>query len=81
MLSFRIFEDASFQKKLRAVPEDDEGIDIEFLRREIKKSEDKAKADNNAHPVSFTRSAQHTSMPVLSSGSGHLMICTRCGIA
>ncbi|EAT90668.2 hypothetical protein SNOG_02456 [Parastagonospora nodorum SN15] len=49
MLSFRIFEDAGFQKKLRAVPEDDEGIDIEYLRQEIKKSEDQAKANDDVY--------------------------------
>jgi aspartate/methionine/tyrosine aminotransferase len=52
MLSFRIFEDAGFHEKLRAVPEDDEGIDIEYLRQQIKKSEDKAKAEGNNEPVS-----------------------------
>ncbi|KAF2849206.1 PLP-dependent transferase [Plenodomus tracheiphilus IPT5] len=50
MLSFRIFEDAGFHKKLRAVPEDSEGIDIEFLRREIQKSEEKAKSEGNDKP-------------------------------
>jgi DNA-binding transcriptional MocR family regulator len=52
MLSFRMFEDAGFHQKLRAIPEDDQGIDIEYLRREIKKSEDKAKAAGNDEPVS-----------------------------
>ncbi|KAF1947420.1 PLP-dependent transferase [Clathrospora elynae] len=47
MLAFRIFEDAGFHKKLRAVPEDDEGIDMEFLRSQIRKSEDKAISENN----------------------------------
>ncbi|ORY13863.1 pyridoxal phosphate-dependent transferase [Clohesyomyces aquaticus] len=51
MLAFRIFDDSGFHKKLRAVPEDDEGIDIEFLRKEIKKSEDKAIADGNDAPL------------------------------
>jgi DNA-binding transcriptional MocR family regulator len=51
MLSFRIFEDAGFHGTLRAVPEDDEGIDIGYLRSEIKKSEDKAKTDGNNEPV------------------------------
>lgn len=35
-LACRIFEDAGFRGRLRAVPEDDEGIDIEFLQRELK---------------------------------------------
>ncbi|KAF5849250.1 hypothetical protein GGP41_006188 [Bipolaris sorokiniana] len=51
MLAFRIFEDAGFHKKLRAVPEDDEGIDMDYLRSEIKKSEDNAIADNNNEPL------------------------------
>lgn len=52
MLAFRIFDDSGFSKKLRAIPEDDEGIDIEYLKQEIKKSEDKAVADGNDAPVS-----------------------------
>ncbi len=60
MLSFRIFDDAGFQKKLRAVPEDDEGIDIEFLRREIRKSEEKARLDKNDQPVSASKSTSPT---------------------
>jgi aspartate/methionine/tyrosine aminotransferase len=55
MLSFRIFEDAGFHGTLRAVPEDDEGIDIEYLRSEIQKSENKAKADGNNEPVCTAR--------------------------
>lgn len=42
-LAFRIFEDAGFAGKMRAVPEDDAGIDIEFLRRELHKSEEQAR--------------------------------------
>lgn len=52
MLSFRMFEDAGFHDKLRAIPEDNEGIDIEYLRQQIKKSEAKAKVDGNDLPVS-----------------------------
>ncbi|KAF2423798.1 PLP-dependent transferase [Tothia fuscella] len=51
MLAFRIFDDSGFSKKLRAVPEDEEGVDIEFLRREIKKSEDDAMAKGNTKPL------------------------------
>jgi DNA-binding transcriptional MocR family regulator len=39
-LAFGIFEDAGFAGKMRAVPEDGEGLDIGFLEREIGKSED-----------------------------------------
>jgi DNA-binding transcriptional MocR family regulator len=55
MLSFRIFEDSGFHKKLRAVPEDDDGVDIDYLRSEIRKSEDKARAEGNNEPVSTMR--------------------------
>ncbi|KAK5253518.1 Valine--pyruvate aminotransferase [Cryomyces antarcticus] len=51
MLAFRSFEDAGFSGKLRAVPEDEEGIDLGFLRREIHKSEEKAKAEGNTKPT------------------------------
>jgi DNA-binding transcriptional MocR family regulator len=45
-LAFRIFEDAGFGVggKMRSVPEDEEGVDVEYLRREMKKSEEEAKA-------------------------------------
>ncbi|KAL6705633.1 Valine--pyruvate aminotransferase [Coniothyrium glycines] len=50
MLSFRIFEDSGFHKKMRAIPEDDQGIDLDFLRREIRRSEDRALAEGNTEP-------------------------------
>lgn len=50
MLVFRIFEDAGFNGKMRAVPEDEEGIDIEYLRREIRKSEDDAQHRGMTRP-------------------------------
>ncbi|RMZ68613.1 aminotransferase [Pyrenophora seminiperda CCB06] len=50
MLAFRIFEDAGFHKKLRAVPEDEQGIDIGYLRTQIRISEDEAKTANNNEP-------------------------------
>ena len=51
MLAFRIFEDAGFAGKMRAVPEDEEGINIAYLRRELQKSEDKAKSRGNTTPL------------------------------
>lgn len=41
-LAFRIFNDSAFDGRLKAVPEDEEGIDIEFLRRGIQQSEQRA---------------------------------------
>jgi len=51
MLVYRIFDDSGFQKKLRAVPEDGQGINIEYLRKEIRKSEEKAEKEGNNEPV------------------------------
>ena len=44
MLAFRIFEDAG--------PEDEEGIDMSYLRSQIRQSEERAKSENNNEPVS-----------------------------
>lgn len=51
-LAFRIFEDAGFgvAGKMRAVPENEEGIDTEFLRRELTKSEEAAKKNGLSRP-------------------------------
>jgi aspartate/methionine/tyrosine aminotransferase len=54
MLAFRIFDDSGFNGKLRAVPEDDEGLDIEFLQTAIEKSEQEAKSKGNNAPVNHT---------------------------
>ncbi|CAI6336357.1 unnamed protein product [Periconia digitata] len=45
MLAFRIFQDSALN--LRSVPEDEEGIDIEFLRQALKKSDESADHDNS----------------------------------
>ena len=41
-LACRIFEDSGFAGKLRPVPEDEEGLDVEYLRKEIRESEENA---------------------------------------
>lgn len=50
MLAFRIFDDAGLGAKLRAVPEDESGIDLGYLRRELEMSEAKAQRDGNSAP-------------------------------
>lgn len=49
-LAFRIFEDAGFGGRMRAVPEDEEGLNIELLRREIGKSEEQARRRGTDRP-------------------------------
>lgn len=50
-LACRIFDDAGFAERLRGVPEDDEGIDLEFLERGLEQTEKKAIAEGNIEPV------------------------------
>ncbi|KAH6644650.1 pyridoxal phosphate-dependent transferase [Boeremia exigua] len=49
-LSFRIVQDAGFHDKFRAVPEDEEGIDIDYFRNEIKKVEEEALSPGVVQP-------------------------------
>lgn len=52
MLAFRVFEqDAGFAGRLRAVPEDEEGIDLAYLRTELGKSEGQAEAQGMVKPM------------------------------
>ena len=50
-LACRIFEDSGFHGRLRSVPEDEEGVDIEYLRKALHRSEMKAQAEGNTKPV------------------------------
>lgn len=50
-LACRIFEDSGFAGKLRGIPEDEEGIDLDSLSKEIVLSEQKALAEGNIKPV------------------------------
>lgn len=47
-LACTIFQDAGFSKRLRGVPENEHGIDIEFLKKELLKFEDQEKLTNVA---------------------------------
>ncbi|KAM0713750.1 hypothetical protein Q7P37_010712 [Cladosporium fusiforme] len=50
-LSFRIFEDAGFGGRMRAVPEDGDGLDIAFLEREIMENERQAEKRGPMKPA------------------------------
>ncbi|KAL1304559.1 hypothetical protein AAFC00_003535 [Neodothiora populina] len=45
MLSFRMFADNGFSGKMKAVPENEDGVDTGSLRRSLQESEDQAKTD------------------------------------
>lgn len=51
-LACNIFEDNGFYGKMRSVPEDDEGIDIEFLKQKLAESEIDAMNKGTVKPVS-----------------------------
>lgn len=50
-LACRIFDDAGFAGRLRGVPEDAEGIDLDFLERGLQEAEERAVAQGNTKPV------------------------------
>ncbi|KAK5454267.1 Valine--pyruvate aminotransferase [Exophiala xenobiotica] len=49
-LACRIFGDSGFDGRMKAVPEDEEGVDLEALRRGLEKSERKASEEGNTKP-------------------------------
>ncbi len=50
-LACRNFEDSGFAGRLKSVPEDEEGIDLHSLSRQIARSEEKAQTEGNLAPV------------------------------
>lgn len=50
-LACRIVDDSGFVGRLRGIPEDDEGVDLVFLQRELRAAEEKARREGNSHPV------------------------------
>lgn len=49
-LACRIFQDSGFHD-LRAVPEDEEGLDIGYLREALRKFDEKVSEEGNTEPV------------------------------
>ena len=77
-LSFRVFQDAGFHDKFRAIPEDDEGIDIEYFRDAIKRAEEKATKQGTNEFVSLlskTGNALCLRVHCLDQASLHLFAC------
>jgi DNA-binding transcriptional MocR family regulator len=50
-LACRIFEDSGFAGRMKAIPEDVEGIDIDLLSRKLQESEEEAMTSGNLEPV------------------------------
>ena len=50
-LACRIFDDAGFAGRIKGVPEDEEGVSIDFLSQQLQKSEAKAREEHNFKPV------------------------------
>jgi DNA-binding transcriptional MocR family regulator len=57
-LACRIFEDSGFAGRLRSVPEDEEGIDLASLSRQIAESEQRARVEGNLTPVCYPLEVQ-----------------------
>ena len=51
-----MFEDAGFAQRMRAVPGDEEGVNIEVLRRKLCEIEAEAERSGNDKPVRMPRS-------------------------
>ncbi|EAS32153.1 aminotransferase [Coccidioides immitis RS] len=80
-LACRIFDDAGFANRLRAVPEDPEGIDIGFLERELEKCEDGTGPfePNSKSPRPWRKIYKHIvyAVPTFSNPSGRIMSTRR----
>ncbi|KAH6989297.1 pyridoxal phosphate-dependent transferase [Ilyonectria sp. MPI-CAGE-AT-0026] len=73
-----MIEDAGLTGKLRGVPEDEEGLDIEFLRDAISKAD--AEGDSEAKPIkTYPKLFRHIvyAVPTFSNPSGKIMSLRR----
>ncbi|KAI9042982.1 aminotransferase-like domain-containing protein [Aspergillus affinis] len=50
-LACRMMDDAGFTGRMRGVPEDESGVDLAYLRRELEAAEEKAEAEGNTEPT------------------------------
>ncbi|KAJ5096771.1 hypothetical protein N7456_007492 [Penicillium angulare] len=49
-LAGRVIDDSGFATRVRGVPEDEEGFDLDFLEKELRAAEEKATMDGNTEP-------------------------------
>ncbi|KEF56630.1 uncharacterized protein A1O9_06819 [Exophiala aquamarina CBS 119918] len=83
-LACRIFADSGFDGRLRAVPEDGQGIDINYLEHALHKSEEKALAEGNTSvriklPKPWRKIYKHViyAVPTFANPSGRIMSLER----
>ena len=83
-LACRIFADSGFDNRLRAVPEDEEGIDLAYLERNLQHSEEQALEQCNTAPriktpKSWRKIYKHViyAVPTFANPSGRLMSLQR----
>ncbi|KAE8146330.1 pyridoxal phosphate-dependent transferase [Aspergillus avenaceus] len=76
-LAFRIFEDAGFYGRLRAVPEDENGINIDFLERAIQSLTPDSVSSTSERPYGKTYSHVIYCVPTFSNPSGTTMPVSR----
>ena len=50
-LACRIFDDSGFAGRLRAIPQNDAGLDLAYLRQELVAAEERAGKEQNSAPV------------------------------
>ncbi|CAG7956274.1 unnamed protein product [Penicillium olsonii] len=82
-LAARIMDDAGFAGRLRGIPEDDEGIDLDFLEKGLQAAEAAAQHEGNTHPLKPARPwrkiYKHViyAVPTFANPSGQIMSLRR----
>lgn len=64
-LAGRILDDAGFAGRVRGVPEDEGGVDLDFLETELREAESKAEEAHNTEPVPQTIELLSTNRPTI----------------
>ncbi|KAL3487390.1 pyridoxal phosphate-dependent transferase [Aspergillus germanicus] len=80
-LAFRAFEDAGFAGRLRGVPEDEEGVDVEFLEERLKEVESASSPNTKSLKPerAYRKLYRHIiyCVPTFSNPSGRIMSLAR----